>query len=541
LTEQQDKARSEGAGPSRSRARTRNWLLVSAAGVLAALVAIDLAGRGGPLRAAYTYVGGLLHRAGPTRDLLRGARRAAGGREARPTTLRVWDWWSPSTTEDYARYFGEIEQTFESQHPNVDVVFQAVPFGNYEQKLATGMLGEHPPDVFQCSVIWAQGLYRRGMLRELNDLVAKTPELQDDQFMPSTLYHSRDAGKIYGIPHIVDSSCLLWNLDMIRAEESLHDMFERRGDGSIDFGRIRFEAVRDWAHFRAIARRLTKRRAPSDKASPGDGELTQAGFELNAYEMGAGMFLPWAASNGVSFQDRAGTRALFDTPAGAGTLAFLVDLYWTDRACPPFRRELTSYGRFQEGRVACTMGGTWSGKYLVRNTQGWMGFGLTAFPPGPHGSGCKTTTWANMMVMSSTCRVPEVAWEFIRYICGLEGSLLKLRHLQQNSPRLDFYRGDAWAAAVRERPYLANVPRICASGDPHYHTQTQAVQDETQPIFEYVLLNWPDIEAGKARFADTAEAVHLAAQRVNAVYRRHAQVVRGWSAQDRRPRGQGSN
>jgi len=279
----------------------------------------------------------------------------------------------------------------------VDVVFQAVPFGNYEQKLATGMLGEHPPDVFQCSVVWAQGLYRRGMLRELNDLLAATPELQDDQFMPPTLYHSRDGGKVYGIPHIVDSSCLLWNLDMIRAEPSLHGMFERRPDGTIDFRRIRFDAVRDWQHFRAIAKRLTKRRSASgEAASGGEGELVQAGFELNAYGMGAGIFLPWAASNGVSFQDRPGTRALFDTPAGAETLGFLVDLYWTDRVCPPFRRVLTSYGRFQEGRVACTMGGTWSGKYLVRNTQGWMGFGMTAFPPGPHGNGYSTTTWANM-------------------------------------------------------------------------------------------------------------------------------------------------
>ncbi len=535
MTEYRDRTSGEAAVPPRSRARARNWLLLTAAVLLAAWIVIDLAAGAGALRAAGRYVGGLLHRAGPTRDVLRRARRAAGRREARPVTLRVWDWWSPSTTEDYVRYFGEIERTFESRHPDVDVVFQAVPFGNYEQKLATGMLGEHPPDVFQCSVIWAQGLYRRGMLRELNDLLAATPELQDDQFMPPTLYHSRDAGRIYGIPHIVDSSCLLWNLDMIRAEPSLHGMFERRPDGSIEFSRIRFDAVRGWDHLREIARRLTKRRSPSD-------EPVQAGFELNAYAMGAGIFLPWAASNGVSFQDRPGTRALFDTPAGAETLRFLVDLYWRDRVCPRFRRVLTSYGRFQEGRVACTMGGTWSGKYVVRNTQGWMGFGMTAFPPGPHGGGYSTTTWANMMVMSSRCRVPEVAWEYIRYICSLEGSLLKLRHLNQNSPRLDFYRGDAWAAEVRRRPYLANIPRICASGAPHYHTQTQAVQDEVQPIFEYLLLNWPDIEAGRGRFASAADALHLAAERVNAVYRHHAQVVEGWSAQDRRRRDrQGGN
>ena len=528
---------SEGASPSRSRVAVRRWLLPAIGAVLLGWVAIDLAAGTGTWLAVWGYFTGLLGRAGPTRDLLAFARRGDGGGQGRTIVLRVWDWWSPSTTEDYARYFGEIERTFEARHGDVDVVFQAVPFGNYEQKLATGLLGEHPPDVFQCSVIWAQGLYRRGMLRELTDLLAVTPELQDDRFMRTALYHSRDGDHVYGIPHIVDSSCLLWNLDLLRAEPALHDLFQRRGDGTIDFGRIRFDAVRDWDDFRRIARVLTKRPGPAAQGAPGGadaGEPAQAGFELNAYGMGPGSFLPWAAANGVAFQDRAGTAALFDTPAGAQTLQFLADLYWTDRVCPPFRRVLTSYGRFQEGRVACTMGGTWSGKYLVRNTQGWMGFGMTAFPPGPAGGGYSTTTWANMMVMSSRCRHPRIAWEYIRYICGLEGALLKLRILNQNSPRLDFYRGDAWAAEVGRRPYLENIPGICASGRPHYHTQVQAVQDELEPVFEYVLLNWPDIQAGRARYRGAADALHDAARRVNEVYRRHARVVADWAEQDRK-------
>ncbi|KPK84646.1 MAG: hypothetical protein AMJ81_05055 [Phycisphaerae bacterium SM23_33] len=483
----------------------------------------------GPWAAAGRYAADLFHRAGPTRDLGRRLQRAAGRRPARPIQLRVWDWWSPSTTEDYARYFGEVESIFEARHPDVDVVFQAVPFTNYEQKLATGMLGDNPPDVFQCSVYWAEGLYQRGMLRRLNDFVARTPELQDEQFMLPALYHSRQAGHIFGIPHIVDAASLLWNLDMIRAEPALHDMFERRPDGTPDFRRIRFDAVRDWNHFRQIAQRLTKRdRAEPLQAAAGLGGKPHAGFALDAYGMGARSFMPWAAANGVRFQDRAGRRAQFDTPAAADTLQFLADLYWKHRVCSPFRRELTSHGQFESGEVACAMAGTWSGKYLVRDTQGWMGFGMTAFPPGPNGRGYKTLTWANMMAMSSRCRVPEVAWEYIRLICGLEGSLLRLKHLNQNSPRLDFYEGDAWAREVRQRPYLANVRRICAVGDPLLHTQVQAVEDEVQPILEYVLLNWPEIEAGRGSFRNTQEAIHLAAERVNEVFRRYDRTIRSW-------------
>ena len=486
-------------------------------------IVIDVAVGTGPWTATGRYAVGLFGRAGPTRDLARAVGSMVGRRPARPITLRVWDWWSPSTTEDYARYFAELEEIFEREHPDVDVVFQAIPFTNFEQKLATGTLGSNPPDVFQCSAVWAQGLYQRGILRELNEFVAVTPELQDDKFMESALYHTRgEDGRIFGIPHIVDSICLLWNLDKLKADPALHDMFERKADGTPDFRRIRFEAVRDWEHFRSIAKRLTKIT---------DSERTQSGFGISAHGAGPGTLMPWAAANGVKFQDRAGTKALFDTPAAAEAMQFLVDLYWTDRVSPPFRRELASHEQFQTGDVACAQGGTWDGKYLVRNTQGWMGFGMTAFPPGPQGAGQKTITWANMMAISSRSKHPEVAWEYIKLNCDLRGSLLKLKYLNQNSPRLDFYEQEGWAAEIEKRPYLSNIRRICESGDPLFHTETRAVGDELQPIFEYVLLNWPDIKSGRGRVRDVADALHLAAELVNGVYRRYGRLVRGWDRQ----------
>ena len=510
----------------RGSAKARRLVVLLVGAVLLGWIVLDVATGRGPWTATGKYAADLLGRAGPSRDLLKRLRRATGQTEKRPVKLRVWDWWSPSTTEDYADYFEAIESRFEQRHPDVDVVFQAVPFGNYEQKLSAGMLGDRPPDVFQCSVYWAEGLYNRGMLRRLNDLIAETPELQSSEFLPSTWYHNRRGDHVFGIPQSVDSSCLLWNLDLIKAEPDLHYMFERNADGTPDFTRIRFDAVRDWAHFRQIVKRLAKRSGPE-----GTGELVQVGMGMNAYGMGPSALMPWASANGVTFQNKAGTRAMFDVPATVQTMRFLSELYWKDRVCPPFRRELTSYNLFQQGKVGCTVDGTWSGKYLVRNTQGWMGFGMTAFPPGPAGKDYKTMTWANMMVMSSCSSKPRIAWDFIRLTCGLEGALLKLKYLNQNSARLDFYEGDAWTAEIRKRPYLSNIKRICASGDPLNHTQPQAVADEVAPIFEYLLLNWPDVSAGRGRFGSLSDSMHLAAARVNEVYDRYSKIVRDWDRQ----------
>ena len=110
----------------------------------------------------------VLLRAGLTRALVDDL---LANKQKRPVTLRVWDWWSPSANEEYGQYFAEIERRFEAQNPDIDVVYQIVPFGNYVQKLSTAMVGNAPPDVFQSSVYWAEGFYQRGMLRPLDNLL----------------------------------------------------------------------------------------------------------------------------------------------------------------------------------------------------------------------------------------------------------------------------------------------------------------------------------------------------------------------------------
>ena len=261
------------------RAKIRRVVLLAGAVVLAGWIGVDAVRGGGVWTTVGRYIDDVTSRAGPTRDLRRAIRDAAGAPPKRPITLRVWDYWSPSNTEDFARYFDALETRFEASHPDVDVVYQSVPFAYFEQKLATGMIGERPPDVFQCSVYWAQAMYARSMLLRLNEYIDRTPELQDDQFVTSALYHSRDHGDIYGVPQIFDANCLLWNLDRIREKPELHGMFARDANGEIDFSRIRFDAVEDWEHFRRIARTLTDR------------DAGRYGFEINAHRMEAGAFM----------------------------------------------------------------------------------------------------------------------------------------------------------------------------------------------------------------------------------------------------------
>jgi multiple sugar transport system substrate-binding protein len=443
----------------------------------------------------------------------------------------VWDWWSPSGNEEYGAYFDALKTTFEARNPDVEIVFQIVPFGNYVQKLSTAMVGQLPPDVFQSSVYWAEGFYQRGMLRPLNDLLERDPTHEDgsrvteEAFLPAAWRHNHtEDGVVFGIPQIIDASCLVWNLDILQ-EEAQHDeeiraMFPIHPDGSTDYARIRYDAVRDWEHFRHLMKKLT-RYGP-------DGETLRAGFMIHAYGGGAGMFSPWLSSNGGRFQDAAGTRALFDSPAGVDAMNFMIGLYWKDRVCPPFRRQLSEVEQFQEGNVACISAGTWSGKDIIRNTLGWKHFGKTAFPPGSRGDIPRTSAWGNMLVITNRTPHVEAAWRYIKFVCSLEGNLLRSRYLGYNGPRLDFYESDQWRTAMQERPYLSNVKEICLSGDKLRHTEIIAVDHQTYPVIETLLLRYPDIEAGRGPYTSVEAAIKLAAANANRVFDRYNRQVAQW-------------
>ena len=338
-----------------------------------------------------------------------------------------------------------------------------MPFGNYVQKLSTAMVGNALPDVFQSSVYWAEGFYQRGMLRPLDDLLEQNrhapPELQvTEERLPSAWRHNHgEDGTVFGIPQIIDAQCLIWNLDILQeaaqTDEEIRALFARHPDGRIDYARLRFDAVRDWDHFRRLTQKLTVR----DES----GQIEQAGFVNNAYGGGAGMFSWWLAANGGRYQDAAGTRAHFASPEGVEAMRFMAQLYWEDGVCLPFRRQISDTELFKRTRSQHGR------RHLVGQGPHAQHAGLgplrqDGLPPGPSGSGeQKTMTWGNMLVITERCTNVDAAWRYVQFVCSLEGNLIRSQTLGYNGPRRDFYDTEQWQRAMAERPYLSNVKEIC--------------------------------------------------------------------------------
>jgi len=412
---------------------------------------------------------------------------APGRTEPGAAELVVWDWWSPSTTESYKAYFDELAQQFQDRHPDIRLRFQFIPFSNYPQKLTTGFAGNRPPDVFQCSVSWAETLFDRGVIRELNDLVDRTPALAMDQFLPAAVRHNQKDGRIFGIPIILDANCLIYNVDL----------FEQLGLPTDP------HAIDSWETFLEFCRKLTLRDA--------SGRILRAGFGLNSYRLSAIMFHPWLYANGGTFYDPATGRAAFDSPEGIEAARFLLRLR-DQKVVPPFSPQLDIQEQFIAGKIAMFIEGTWSGKYIERNSEGRVRFAMTNLPPGPHGRGRSTVTWANMLMMSKACKHPEAAWEFIKFVAGIDGSLLRLKHLGQNSPRKDLYERPEWKEMVARKPYLAMVPEICVSGAKRPWFESSAAETAFGPYFERLLIS------GTAD--DVPAVMHAAADHITRIFER---------------------
>lgn len=397
------------------------------------------------------------------------------------TVIRIWDWWNPAGSERLARFFEKVKADFEMRHPDIEVRFQFIPFGSqYVQKLMSAMAAGNAPDAFQCSIIWASDLYDRGVIRDLNDFIADSPDVGPDAWFPICMdYISRD-GRIFGLPTSMDASALIINTEMVR-------------EAGLDPSPY---AIGSWEDFVEYTDRLTIRRDT--------GAVERAGYLLSVTGERFGVLLPWLAAQGRDFltDDLRGTNAYTDESVSA--MNFMYDLLHTHRVTFPPGMEVQDQALFFERKAAIMHGGTWHGYHILQNAPG-LEFIMTSFPPGPHGDSRATVTWANMMMMPKGSAHPEETWKFLRYYCGLENAINMLEILSRNSPRKDFYETPEWKAAVAEYPFLETVPDIAAVGRTYPFRRFEEVNDAFHPYFQRALLGSVPIEDAMREGAAAAE------------------------------------
>ena len=395
--------------------------------------------------------------------------------ESNKTALRVWDWWSPVEGERMRDYFRGVEDTFEAQYPHLDLRFQHIPFGpQYIQKIMAGMAAKRPPDCLHASIIWANDLYERGVLMDLRPFIDRTPEMADSVWLPAALRYGRDGDYVYGIPIEHDASCILYNLAL----------FEEAGIDTDPF------TIETWEDLRRAAIQMTKR----DE----NGRVIQAGFMVTGSDISS--YLPWMYANGGRFysEDKR-LSAFYDAPL-LEAMQFMQDLQYRDEVSFPIATERQDFQLFLQGKVAMLMGGTWSG-HIIEEQAPNLRFRMMSFPKGPRGEGRGGLTWTNLMCIPKGAHNPEEAWAFIKYYCGLENALWKLKTINRNSPLAAFYETEEWKEAVLRHPSLELVPHITETGGPFPVVRYTEMESVFQPLCQGLMLNnlTPDAVLHQAR------------------------------------------
>ena len=377
--------------------------------------------------------------------------------------LRVWDWWSPVEGEKMRDYFRGVQETFEREHPGVDLRFQHIPFGpQYIQKIMASMAAKRPPDCLHASIIWANDLYERGVLSDLRPYIDRTPEMSDGVWLPAALRYGRDGGYVYGIPIEQDASCIVYNMDL----------FEQAGIGSDPF------VFDTWEDLRQAAIKMTKYDA--------NGKVAVSGFLVAINDLSA--ILPWMYADGGSFYTPDLRRSAFDAPPMEEAMQFMQDLQYRDKVSFPIATERQDFQFFVQGKAAMFLGGTWFGHLIDEQVPGFR-YGMMSLPRGPRGEGRGGMTWTNLMCIPKGAKNPELAWEFITYYCGMRNALWKLKMIDRNSPLTAFYDTPEWKEAVRRAPSLKLVPHITEVGGLYPVVRFTEIDALFQPLCQGLMLN----------------------------------------------------
>src|SRR2546430_524054 len=131
--------------------------------------------------------------------------------------VHYWDFRSPVGSPTLTRWYDWLKKAFEQENPGITLVYQFLPWGDpYLQKIEAAVAAGNPPDVFECSILWAADLWERHVLYRMNDLIAMTPEAQAKQFIPVSYTANTEHGAIYGVPvDGPDSAIIMMNVDLI--------------------------------------------------------------------------------------------------------------------------------------------------------------------------------------------------------------------------------------------------------------------------------------------------------------------------------------
>lgn len=302
-------------------------------------------------------------------------------------------------------------KAFEEQYPNIKVTYTPGLAGSeYNAKLLSSAAAKALPDVMFVAAESYRQIASKNALMELTDKFDENYPLDD--FIASSRQIMEIDGHIYGISSCTVSPIVYYNKDVFDAAGIAYPSSDPAECWTMD-------------EFREIAKQLT----------------TEDIYGVYGLETVADTLNAQILSNGGTRYNEDYTQSTMNTPEVKEVLETIKAVRVEDGSAPDASTldavGMSAKQMLQTGKVAMLVDGSWSLQELAASG---MNIGMA---PMPSYGEVLTTGQAHLHAISATTEHPEEAWEFLKFLSGMDyqGALVKSGLWMPN--RYSMYEEDA--------------------------------------------------------------------------------------------------
>lgn len=288
-------------------------------------------------------------------------------------------------------------RSIEKANPNLEIRFESIAYGSYQDKLLTQAASGNVPDVVFVEVNNFVSLHAHGLFEDLTPFVEKDG-LDLSDYEPSILSRFTREGRLYALPQDVAPEGLVYYNKKAFREAGLP------------------YPTADWTWpepFLSICKKLVRKDAA--------GRVARFAY-CEAYPTQAGNFID---SSGASWVDDEANprRCTIDSPAFLRGMRFRWDLIHTYHVSPSPSQLQSLSGvsgvddMFAHGTLAMLSSGIWQTPRFLQSKD--LEFDVVPFPKGPGGVAGWSSGGSGYAICKGS-RHKEAAWKLIRAILSDE-------------------------------------------------------------------------------------------------------------------------
>lgn len=311
-------------------------------------------------------------------------------RSAVPVTFQYWDW--AAVWKDLV---GQLADAFSARQRHVTVQWE-IP-GDYWTKLQVAIAGDTAPDSWRMNGPNLPQWASLGLVEDISPYVAKDKEVAAalKAMAPVIADYTKRGGKQWTIPFgQAISGIIAYNEEQVKAE------------GLTPPAELGTRWT--WPVLQEYAVKLTRRDGSRH------GYFVDRGSEVG--------WLPFVYANGGALFDKAGKRAVINTPEAREALEYQADLAARQQVSPT-RQDIAqenAMNRFLNGRLAMLPQGSWQIKDLNLLAKGFR-WDLVPVPAAPRTRQNGSTNQMASMAMSRATKQKDSVWEWQKFIGSKEG------------------------------------------------------------------------------------------------------------------------